>query len=179
VNDAGYIAGWGWESYWYKTPIALRWPPNYPAAPVEVLSPDLVAKAYVVGADGFAVGRTESGATWGWSLTGTAGDLSAFPHESYPDDLSGPRRFVGHRHPFYGPLDYRGRPFTYFAGTLTLLPTPPPPPDLQSYVEDLRVNACGSIIGTQRFADVVTPSAVPPVGLLWTKSRCDLVAPAP
>jgi hypothetical protein len=97
-----------------------------------------------------------------WPAAGGVLQLSA-PQQSYPEDISSNGRIVGRTLNTASVNPHQ--PWTYMNGSATWLPLP----NLaNTYVlRNLRVNRCGSIIGTQILDDGTS------VGLLWTKLTCD------
>jgi hypothetical protein len=100
-----------------------------------------------------------------WVFPGTVASALPGPQRSSVDDYSDPGRIVGFTFPFSP--DNPRRAWTYFGGTTTFLGVPSNA-GVTTAVEGLRVNRCGSIVGTQ----VLTTGLR--TGLLWTKSlTCD------
>jgi hypothetical protein len=170
INDEGYIVGYAWLSG--QRSDAVRWKPG--ATSVEVIGK--LARANAVRSNGSAVAVGTTVGTlnayldtpWAWSLPAQSGPLTA-PQQSEVTDVSNSARVVGYA-AFYATVS-PGRPWTTFDGGTTWLPVPNERET--DRVVDLRVNACGSIVGTQRLVGGGR------VGLLWTKFQCDLIAPSP
>jgi hypothetical protein len=168
VNEWGYVVGYAWRDG--QLPDAVRWAPDAGNAAVVLATR---AEAAAIRENGSAVGAAQSpwlyiDAPWGWTLAGQSGALAA-PQNSHVDDVSNPDRVVGATRP-YAPVN-PGRPWTTFAGETLWLPVPDERETAR--VDGLRVNACGSIVGTQHRANGTR------VGLLWTKFHCDLVLAPP
>ncbi len=84
----------------------------------------------------------------------------------------GRRRAPRHAHPY--------KPWTSHAGPLTWLPVPADGPSTISDVyTNLRVNTCGSIVGSQALRFTAGNDTVIEFnGFLWTKPDCDPAPPA-
>ena len=123
--------------------------------------------AQAVAPNGDAVGTADFFTTTRrWRLSGQVAPLTA-PANSSPDDVSSAYRLVGHTYRFATTNPHR--PYSVFNNVTTWLPIP----DAANTdnVDHLRANGCGSIVGRQTYLNGVEG------GLLWTKSRCDVVKP--
>jgi hypothetical protein len=169
VNDAGYAVGYAWR--WGERPDAVRWEPG-PGNQVVVL--EKLGRARAVRANGVSVGTTVGtlGAyidtPWAWGFPGGSAPLAA-PLASEVDDASNTGRVVGYTFVYAGVNPKR--PWTVFDGATEWLPVPDERET--DRVTDLRVNACGSIVARQAYANGTVR------GLLWTRFKCDLLPPTP
>lgn len=163
INDAGVATGYGWVDG--GSVQALRWRVDglTGAFTVAVL-PGAVATGRAVNPGGTVVGTSDGFTTTKlWTL---GGGVQSFPgpQAAEPEDYSSQGRVVGYtyRHSTINPH----RPWTVYQGSTTWLPIPNAA--ITDNVSGLRVNACGSIVGTQVFTDGSQQ------GLIWTKSlTCD------
>jgi hypothetical protein len=156
VNDAGYAVGYGWLPGGHVQ--ALRW---NPAGVATVLVGD---EAMAIAENGDAIGAADGFATTRrWTLAGQYSPLAG-PQASNPSDISVPGRIVGWTYAYASINPHR--PWTVFNGATTWLPVPNAA-SVQNVV-DLRVNACGTIIGTR----IDNSGAM--TGLMWSKFWCDI-----
>jgi probable HAF family extracellular repeat protein len=159
VNEAGYAVGYGWKSD--NVLRALRWAPNAGAAAV-ILG---VGQATVIRNNGDAAGTNQLfTTTLRWPFSGGVVSLPG-PQVSAVEDISENGRIVGHTYRA-SPINPH-RPWTNYNGSTLWLPVPNT--GHTDAVDGLRVNRCGTIVGTQTFT---TGSRV---GLRWDRSfTCDI-----
>ena len=165
VNDAGYVVGYGWRAG--GAVRALRWAP-WAGSAAEVLEERATAQA--IRSNGAAIGPAGGfTVTKFWPLAGTGGYPLPGPQQSSPDDVSRHGRLVGYTYRYASVNPHR--PWTHFDGATVWLPVPDAA--FNDSVEGLRVNSCGTIIGTQYLTTGTQR------GLLWSKPLCDVMVTAP
>ena len=157
VDDAGYVAGYGWITGAEFETQALRWAPGTGNRAV-ILDK---GTATVIN-NGDALGMDElSTTTRLWPLKGPTSQLPG-PQMSYINGLSGAGRLVGYT---TANNPNPNMPWAWFNGGTTWLPVPDP--TQSRVITQLHVNSCGSIVARQRLADDSVR------GLLYSKTFCD------
>ena len=152
VNNSNLVVGWGNAS---GALHALRWPAVGGATATPLAG--IMAMTIRDNGDAVGVGAAFQNVTV-WPLAGGAYVLPV-TGSNYADDVSSLGRVVGRT---WGQLPWR--PWTSVGGATTTLPLPNA--QVISELGDLRVNRCGSIVGTHIRGSERT-------GLLWTKLMCD------
>ena len=164
INDAGVATGYGWVAG--GTVQALRWriDPLTGAFTFQIL-PGASATGRAVSPSGTVVGTSDGFSTTKlWPLSGGVLPFPG-PQNAEPEDFSSRGRVVGYTYR-HSPINPH-RPWTTIDGSTTWLPVPNAA--LTDNVAGLRVNACGSIVGTQIFTNGSQQ------GLIWRRAlTCDL-----
>ena len=156
VNDSGTIVGYGRVS---GGPMqALRWRRG-------ALNPTMLGAgmALAIRSNGDIVGvGSDQQTPVMWTAAGVLSQLPV-PAQSLPEDISSQGRIVGRT--LNTATVNPHQPWTYLSGSPAWLPLP----NLANtfVIRNLRVNRCGSIVGTQILTNGTS------VGLLWTKLTCD------
>jgi len=182
VNDAGEIAGFGSPDG--NSELALRWS-AVAGRPAMVMLP--LAEADAIAGSGRTAGPGAGGVPTictvptttvpSRCVAVTATSAPSVPAPTTVDDLAATARiagvgYLGTEHPF--------KPWTAYAGTVTWLPVPADNGNTISDVfSHLRVNTCGSIVGTQDLKFTAgNNTVIETQGFLWTKAGCDPAPPA-
>ena len=158
INDAGDIVGYGVPTD--GSPVrALRWKSGSPVLPP--LPGGTSASAVHPGGDAVGVGNGGATPTL-WPVGGGALPLAA-PQQTHVDDYSAWRRVVGHTH---SNAANPRLPWTARNGTITWLPIVNPGDAYD--IRNLRVNACGTIVGQREsYTGVLS-------GVVWRRPACDM-----
>ena len=184
INDAGEISGYGVGPD-LVSQFAIRLSTVDGRPPLAILSP--LGEADAIANTGRTAGPGEGGVpeictvptttTPSRCVAITATSAPRVPAPTSVEDLADTARIVGVGS--FG-TDHPNKPWTAQAGTVTWLPVPADNGNTISDVfSHLRVNTCGSIVGTQDLQFMVGSTRVLETqGFLWTKPSCDPAPPA-